>query len=118
MQTELKTKWIEALRSGEYRQAQGILKDVSGSAYCCLGVLCEISGIGSFEDSEYCLELTPEQQAEYDYDEEMAYAEGELSLPMLDSFGLNSTQQSTLIQMNDNDLSPFNEIADWIEKNL
>lgn len=39
--TTLKTKWIEALRSGKYRQTREILKD--GKGYCCLGVLCDVT---------------------------------------------------------------------------
>jgi hypothetical protein len=36
--------WVEALRSGEYKQTSGALKD-EFDGYCCLGVLCEISGL-------------------------------------------------------------------------
>lgn len=35
-------KWIDALRSGEYSQARGQLKD--GDSYCCLGVLAVVAG--------------------------------------------------------------------------
>ena len=35
-------KWVAVLRSGEYKQGRTQLKD--GDTYCCLGVLCEISG--------------------------------------------------------------------------
>jgi len=41
MNPEIKAKWVAALRSGEYAQAQGHLKDETG--YCCLGVLCVVS---------------------------------------------------------------------------
>jgi len=43
MKAEVKAKWLEALRSGEYRQARRILRGSSGT-FCCLGVLCEIQG--------------------------------------------------------------------------
>lgn len=33
-------KWVAALRSGEYRQTQGVLKDSNG--FCCLGVACDL----------------------------------------------------------------------------
>lgn len=50
MKAEVANKWIEALRSGEYQQAEGQLRkcgdnwevDPSDSAYCCLGVLCDL----------------------------------------------------------------------------
>lgn len=33
--------WLEALRSGEYRQVHGTLGSEGG--YCCLGVACEVA---------------------------------------------------------------------------
>lgn len=33
--------WLQALRSGEYKQCKRILSD--GESYCCLGVACEIA---------------------------------------------------------------------------
>jgi hypothetical protein len=35
------TKWVEALRSGEYKQGTGFL--CCEGRYCCLGVLCKIN---------------------------------------------------------------------------
>jgi hypothetical protein len=40
MNPEVKQKWIDALRSGEYEQGSEKLRSVSG--YCCLGVLCDL----------------------------------------------------------------------------
>lgn len=34
-------KWVEALRSGEYKQGQGALRP-SDSKFCCLGVGCDV----------------------------------------------------------------------------
>lgn len=39
-------KWINALRSGKYKQTTGMLND--GSGFCCLGVLCDISKVGKW----------------------------------------------------------------------
>ena len=41
MNQEIKTKWVAALRSGDYKQGTDYLK--KDDCYCCLGVLCEIS---------------------------------------------------------------------------
>jgi hypothetical protein len=41
--TEVGIKWVEALRSGKYKQGKHQL--VFDGSYCCLGVLCEISGL-------------------------------------------------------------------------
>lgn len=43
MDKKLKTKWVTALRSGEYRQGGGQLLGSDGT-YCCLGVLCRVAG--------------------------------------------------------------------------
>jgi hypothetical protein len=40
MNTEVKQKWIDALRSGWYDQGSEKLRSVQG--YCCLGVLCDL----------------------------------------------------------------------------
>ena len=40
MNTEIKQKWVSALRSGKYEQ--GSEKLYSGRGYCCLGVLCDL----------------------------------------------------------------------------
>ena len=36
------TKLVEALRSGEYKQGTGQLRDVTRNEYCCLGVFCDV----------------------------------------------------------------------------
>ncbi len=41
MNENIKSRWVAALRSGNYSQARGRLE--SESHYCCLGVLCEIA---------------------------------------------------------------------------
>ena len=43
MKAELKQKWVDALRSGDYEQGKGAL--LASGKYCCLGVLCEVSGL-------------------------------------------------------------------------
>lgn len=40
-------QWVDALRSGEYFQAKGALR--RGQRYCCLGVVCDISALGEWE---------------------------------------------------------------------
>ena len=41
--------WIQALRSGLYKQATGKLRD-GDDRFCCLGVACNISGLFEWED--------------------------------------------------------------------
>lgn len=40
MNPQVKEKWINALRSGEYKQGREKLRSPNG--YCCLGVLCDL----------------------------------------------------------------------------
>ena len=40
MHAHIKEAWLQALRSGEYRQGQHAL--YWGEKYCCLGVLCDL----------------------------------------------------------------------------
>lgn len=35
-------KWVDALRSGKYRQCRNQLRSDDREAYCCLGVLAEL----------------------------------------------------------------------------
>lgn len=42
MKPDAKAQWLTALRSGDYQQGQGYLRQ--GDQYCCLGVLCDLYG--------------------------------------------------------------------------
>jgi len=45
-------KWVDALRSGKYKQATGQLR--VNDSYCCLGVACELTpDIGSFNRNDH-----------------------------------------------------------------
>lgn len=46
MKKEVAMKWVAALRSGKFKQGHGVLH--SGDKFCCLGVLCDISGQGEW----------------------------------------------------------------------
>jgi hypothetical protein len=50
VRADIKKRWTDALRSGEYEQGKGGLRE---NTYCCLGVLCEIAredGIGDWDE--------------------------------------------------------------------
>lgn len=42
MNPEIKREWLEALRSNNYVQGRGQLRDADNS-FCCLGVLCDLA---------------------------------------------------------------------------
>ena len=48
MTPELKAKWVEVLRSGEYEQGQETLRSYDNK-FCCLGVLLDFIGGGFVE---------------------------------------------------------------------
>lgn len=92
---EFKTKWLAALRSGEYKQCKHTLHDYEGG-HCCLGVAEIISGVES--DSKNILL-------------------GNFPAAIIGS-AVHNINVSTLTEgMNDRGKS-FLEIADWIEANL
>lgn len=113
MNAELKAKWIAALKSGEYEQARQVLRH--DERFCCLGVLCEVSGV---ERSDF--------GGGYifgdDEDGNEMWGETELAGHLLAEVGEDN--QKACIRMNDGDaetgLEPhsFAQIADWIEQNI
>lgn len=46
-QKQNRRRLIDALRSGQYQQGRGGLRN--GQSYCCQGVACDISGLGTWE---------------------------------------------------------------------
>jgi hypothetical protein len=45
--------WCLALESGKYPQAKRKLR--RGDGFCCLGVACDISGLGAWDGVRYCV---------------------------------------------------------------
>lgn len=117
MDAEIKKKWVAALRSGDYKQGQGGLKQIvrmlHGLAedevqHCCLGVLQEVLGTPQWRE---------EEQTAWFFGTQEDYHHGYLTDPVLAKVGLSDDDQRTLATKNDTGLS-FNEIADYIETNL
>lgn len=55
MDPERKAEWVADLRSGEYEQGTGHLRNADGT-FCCLGVLCDGArrhGLGDWDDNGY-----------------------------------------------------------------
>lgn len=101
MDAELKTKWVAALRSGEYEQCRGKLHD--GLGYCCLGVFGVVIGIPR---ADLILRSAFTGAAGNNAPELMRLAEIKPAY-----------EKTTLVSMNDSGKT-FPEIADYIEANL
>lgn len=95
MTPELATKWVEALRSGDYKQAKSILYDKEENAYCCLGVLYKI-----------VCGRNPAQGRE-------KLSNEDLKIPS--KYQLDDQEEDWFIQMNDTVGYDFDDIADEIE---
>jgi len=48
MKAEVKERWLQDLRSGEFKQGKGVLRTKSDE-FCCLGVLCNIIDPNAWE---------------------------------------------------------------------
>ena len=115
MDAAVKKKWLEGLRSGDYKQTAGALRENETGGemrYCCLGVLCDVLGER---------EWTPQGSSAFAYGrhtESNTWALGSVPTVIRDRIGLSKEEETELIDMNDSDYKTFLEIADWIEENL
>jgi hypothetical protein len=114
MNPEVKAKWVEALRSGRYQQGEASLRRGLGDQvrYCCLGVLCDISGLGQWTGRAYRIETDAEAIESVHYPP-LAVAEW-AGTGAADPFIAGRDYLSVL---NDTGKT-FEEIADLIEKYL
>ena len=108
MDQELKAKWVDALRSGEYKQGKERLHNLGDNSYCCLGVLADVAGAWSDQAKTrvdgygaHFTELTADK----------------LGLP----YSIDDPEvldDDMLMLMNDSGDCTFAEIADKIEREL
>lgn len=109
---EIRAKWLEALRSGNYKQGKFGLR--TGDTFCCLGVLCD-----TVDPTAWVKDKTAET---YTWHNRGGTLHGTEIKNLIG--GLDSKAQGELVDMNDSaeDDQPnptnFAEIADWIEEKL
>lgn len=109
--------WVAALRSGEYKQASGQLRDVdygwendkvtvkSVIGFCCLGVLCDLAhkdGGPTWDEDDGTGNLFSD--------------DGEPPVYIKEFMNLDDDMIAELITMNDDQSATFDEIADVIEE--
>jgi hypothetical protein len=139
MNQEIKTKWINALRSGDYEQGQGALKNPDGQ-YCCLGVLCDLYDKHRMEEFGAKSSWTVDTVSLNEYISVLG-DRSEVGVPpnaVVDWAGLSDNNPDILIdfedevgdsrppcswtfaiaELNDDKGFTFNELADLIEKQL
>lgn len=108
----VKTKWLEALRSGKYKQTIGKLRKPNG--FCCLGVLYDVTSKNKWDNDkdQYCTISGS--------DSNLNSADVSKNLiKVLDQPLKNDVDsiQGYLAENNDRGWG-FKKIANWIEKNL
>lgn len=105
-------KWIQALRSGEYKQTTGALQKTKGAkaGYCCLGVACVLYNEVAAANNRISVEIKNPSG-------NVAFGGNIEQLPMrpLRHYGLSGQMQEDLIDINDKKKKNFNQIADYIE---
>lgn len=94
---EFKSKWVAALRSGEYKQCKQTIHDKESNSFCCIGVAAVLHG------------HNPEA---HDFS-----TVGYIQLPDAIANGFRNQNTIDLMHLNDSGKS-FTEIADYIEANL
>ena len=94
MDAKLKAKWVNALRSGKYKQAFGRLHYCEPDTFCCMGVLGKQLGIGT----------------------EQLLSHGRLYILTRDT-PVPMRHEMALADMNDSGV-PFELIAGFIHENL
>lgn len=97
MKAEPKRLWLEALRSGEYKQGQYYMRN--GGTYCCLGVLQEVA-------QKAGVVFTPDWGST-----------SFIPSPVGKWIGIDFQKGEDLAAMNDSGES-FNQIADYIEREI
>jgi hypothetical protein len=115
MKYEIAMKWVEALRSGNYKQGHFGLRYTNDKIdeFCCLGVLCDISGQGEWHKDNFLINDSSFQQYER--------KAGLLPNKVMEWAGIQTPDckiyKDSLIALNDNKDYSFDQIAHYIEKN-
>lgn len=140
MKPAIKQLWIDALRSGDYRQGRGCLS--ADGKFCCLGVLTDLAvkaGVVQIFDEDQIGRVSYRSIGSNDVPEVGIYAimpavaewagiEAGDEFPVMplprpfetprmdaDGFGVSVIRKS-LVQLNDGARYDFNQIADVIEE--
>lgn len=108
MKKNVKEKWVAALKSGDYKQGVGRLRD-KDDHYCCLGVLCDVLGRKWVDPSEF--------RPSYGIVGEGTTERYVLPDTVLDRVAMSHSDENILIKLNDEGFD-FNYIARWIEQHL
>lgn len=124
---EFRAKWVEALRSGRFKQGMGSLAQESEgqTLYCCLGVACEVYRENGGALSKRKDTFVSMDGVEWEYGP--GHDTAGLPTKVARALGISDTadlEDETAVVMNKSDLAdvndagvPFEDIARIIEQN-
>lgn len=131
-------KWVDALRSGKYKQGFGLLKQIDADTHnvkhCCLGVLCEVYNETMKNGKKKPLntkETRKDGPVPFDFHDDTIVVhfnnESEVLPKEVQQWARMSHNSGKIVfnglsallaEINDNGGYPFTKIADLIEKNV
>lgn len=110
MTSELRTKWISALRSGKYQQGRLRLKSEKEEGvicYCCLGVLADVIDPDAWRDAAH----PSDDRHDHVWRDGVSTDLNKFK----EETGLDEETQGGLMDMNDRMRYTFDDIADFLE---
>jgi hypothetical protein len=120
MDPEVKALWVEALRSGNFKQGRNLLRSMDDS-YCCLGVLCELAHQAGVIPAPEPSTKAGGDPIYYQYQDRTGFPPDDVKewagLSRNVSGDINP-EIGELTRMNDAKRATFGEIANWIEREL
>lgn len=113
MTSQLKAKWVAALRSGDFTQGFGYLNR-GNKQFCCLGVLCEVAGVRKELQSTHPSARGDDVPYGYWLEDKLG------TLLRLGQVGgaFGQLDDNHLLHLNDSRAWSFEKIAEWIETNV
>lgn len=122
MPKDKKEAWLKALRSGDYKQGEGLLYSSFDGSFCCLGVYCD--AVIDIHERDKIGDIGPiTLNCEWisDLPDSLTTDVPEI---LMEPGGVDGTITEKLSMMND-DRNPageiinnFDVIADWIDANI
>lgn len=110
MNAEIKKRWVEALRGGEYLQGKTALKRIVGEnekpRYCCLGVLCDLYAKEKNIEWQKAESVDPEKQMLLN---SCSYLPNDIQIWS----GLNQPNPIIRAEFSDEQLSSLNDIREF-----
>lgn len=116
MDKNVKLKWLEALKSGEYQKGTGYLRDKEDK-FCCLGVLCNLLK----DESDYDWNTADVADKVYCFTPNNGMADSfnwwGVPLQIRQKIYFTKEHETELVSLNDNHPT-WDEVIEYIEKEL